>query len=61
MHEPKGSFIPITGPRRFIIDLVPFARQVPSTPVSRLVNVSALFEPRRDAISKVDSLHVIEA
>jgi hypothetical protein len=46
MHEPKGSFIPITGPRRFVIDLVHFARQVPSTPVSRTVNVSALFQPR---------------
>ena len=32
MHEPKGSILPITGPRRFIIDLVHFARQVPSTP-----------------------------
>jgi hypothetical protein len=46
MHEPKGSLIPITGPRRFIIDLVHFAHQVPSTPVSRSVDVSALFEPR---------------
>ncbi len=46
MHEPKGSILPISGPRRFIIDLVHFARQVPSTPVSRQVNVSALFEPR---------------
>src|SRR3954452_3633930 len=46
MHEPKGSSLPITGPRRFIIDLVHFARRVPSTPVSRLVNVSALFAPR---------------
>jgi hypothetical protein len=46
MHEPKGTILPISGPRRFIIDLVHFARQVPSTPVSRQVNVSALFEPR---------------
>jgi hypothetical protein len=46
MHEPKGRILPISGPRRFIIDLVHFARQVPSTPVSRLVNVSALMEPR---------------
>src|SRR3954451_14062401 len=46
MHEPKGSSLPITGPRRFIIDLVHFARRVPSTPVSRLVNVSALFASR---------------
>jgi hypothetical protein len=46
MHEPKGSILPITGPRRFIIDLVHFAKRVPSTPVSRLVNVSALLGPR---------------
>jgi hypothetical protein len=48
MHEPKGRILPISGPRRFIIDLVHFARQVPSTPVSRLVNVSALVEPRNN-------------
>ncbi|AGA29165.1 hypothetical protein Sinac_5011 [Singulisphaera acidiphila DSM 18658] len=46
MHEPKGRILPLSGPRRFIIDLVHFARQVPSTPVSRVVNVSALMEPR---------------
>ena len=46
MHEPKGSSLPLTGPRRFIIDLVHFATQVPSTPVSRMMDVSALFGPR---------------
>lgn len=46
MHELKGSHLSITGPRRFIIDLVHFARQVPSTPVSRTLNVSALRRPR---------------
>src|SRR6185437_10766333 len=48
MHESKGSFLTITGPRRFIIDLIHFARQVPSTPVARTVNVAALFGPRDD-------------
>ena len=48
MHESKGSTLPITGPRRFVMDLVHFARQVPSTPVARTVNVSALFGPRDD-------------
>jgi hypothetical protein len=52
MHEPKGSILPITGPRRFIIDLVHFAKRVPSTPVSRLVNVSALFVPRDEHPSR---------
>jgi hypothetical protein len=46
MHESKGKSLPITGPRRFIIDLIHFARQVPSTPVARTVNISRLFEPR---------------
>lgn len=48
MHESKGNSLPITGPRRFIIDLIHFARQVPSTPVARTVNVSALFGPRAE-------------
>jgi hypothetical protein len=52
MHEPKGSSLPITGPRRFIIDLVHFAKRVPSTPVSRPVNVSALFAPRDEHPSR---------
>lgn len=46
MHESKGNSLAITGPRRFVIDLIHFARQVPSTPVARTVNVGALFEPR---------------
>jgi hypothetical protein len=48
MHESKGSYLPITGPRSFIIDLIHFARQVPSTPVARTVNVSALLGPRAE-------------
>jgi hypothetical protein len=52
MHEPKGSILPITGPRRFIIDMVHFAKRVPSTPVSRLVNVSALLAARDDHPSR---------
>jgi len=46
MHELKGRNLSLTGPRRFIIDLVHFARQIPSTPVSRAINVSLLFDPR---------------
>jgi hypothetical protein len=52
MHELKGSILPITGPRRFVIDLVHFAKRVPSTPVSRLVNVSALLVPRDEHPSR---------
>jgi hypothetical protein len=48
MHEPKGHHVPISGPRRFIIDLIHFAHQVPSVPVSRSIDVSPLFQARRD-------------
>lgn len=47
MHEPKGRSIPISGPRRFINDLVYFARRVPSVPVSRTIDVGPLIVPRR--------------
>jgi hypothetical protein len=46
MHEPKGRYVPLTGPRRFVGDLVHFARKVPSAPVSRLFDVSSLVKPR---------------
>lgn len=48
MHESRGNSLPISGPRQFIIDLIHFARQVPSTPVARTVNVAALVGPRDD-------------
>lgn len=47
MHEPKGRSLPLNGPRRFITDLVHFARKVPSVPVSRVMNVGELAELRR--------------
>jgi hypothetical protein len=46
MHEPKGRYLPLAGPRRFIGDLVHFAHRIPSAPVSRTFDVSALAEPR---------------
>jgi hypothetical protein len=46
MRELKGRSVPLTGPRLFINDLVHFARKVPSAPVSRVFDVSTLFEPR---------------
>ena len=46
MHEPKGRSLPLNGPRRFIIDLVHFARQVPSVPVCRRIDLSPLSGPR---------------
>jgi hypothetical protein len=46
MREPKGRYLSLTGPRRFIGDLVHFAHKVPSAPVSRLFDVSTLVDPR---------------
>lgn len=46
MHEPKGRVLPIPAPRRFIIDLVHFASQVPTVPVSRVMEVGPLFDAR---------------
>ncbi len=46
MHEPKGRYLPLAGPRRFIGDLVHFAHRIPSAPVSRTIDLSALAGPR---------------
>jgi hypothetical protein len=48
MREPKGRTLSLTEPRRFIGDLVHFAHKVPSAPVSRMFNVSALLEARSE-------------
>ena len=47
MQEPKGRYVPLSGPRRFINDLVHFASRIPTVPVSKTIDVSALIEPRR--------------
>ena len=46
MHEPTGHYLPLPGPRTFIGDLVHFARRIPSAPVARSFDISALAEPR---------------
>ena len=47
MREPKGVVFPLSVPRRLIADLLHFARRVPSIPLSRMMDVSALFTARR--------------
>lgn len=47
MREPKGVVFPLSVPRRLIADLLHFARRVPSIPLSRIMDVSALFTARR--------------
>src|SRR5262245_59298961 len=46
MHESKGRSLPISGPRQFIIDLVHYARKVPSIPVCRTFDLSPLIRAR---------------
>ncbi len=52
MPKLKGRRVPISGPRRFIIDLVHFAHQIPSVPVSRPMDLSPLLDARRDHPSR---------
>lgn len=46
MHEPKGRTLPLSGPRRFIIDMVHFAGRIPTVPVGRQMDVGALSSAR---------------
>ncbi|RUL89417.1 hypothetical protein [Tautonia sociabilis] len=46
MPQPKGRSLPLSGPRRFILDMMHFARQVPSVPVGRAMRLGPLAEAR---------------
>ena len=46
MRRPTGHYLPLPGPRKFIGDLVHFARRIPSAPVARSFDISALFKAR---------------
>jgi hypothetical protein len=46
MREPTGHYLSLPGPRKFIGDLVHFARRIPSAPVARSIDISALSEAR---------------
>ena len=46
MSAPKGRIVPIAPMRRFVMDLVYFAHQVPTVPVSRVIDVSDLAAAR---------------
>ena len=47
MREPKGVEFPLSVPRRLIADLLHYSRRVPSIPLSRMMDVSALLGARR--------------
>jgi hypothetical protein len=49
MSQPVGRYIPLSLPRRFITDLVHFARQVPTVPVERRLNIGAVVAARAAA------------
>lgn len=49
MSQPVGRSLPLSLPRRFIGDLVHFARQVPSVPVERRMDLAAVVAARRAA------------
>lgn len=44
---PRGRTLPLSLPRRLVIDLLHFARQIPTVPVQRSVQVGALREVRK--------------
>jgi hypothetical protein len=47
MGQAIGTQLPLSAPRRFIVDLVRYAREVPSVPVARWFDLSEVIEPRR--------------
>jgi hypothetical protein len=49
MSQPKGRVIPLSLPRRLIGDVLHFARQVPSVPVQRRMNLAAVVAARQAA------------
>jgi hypothetical protein len=46
MPQPAGFNLPLSLPRRFVGDLLHFAKQIPSIPVQRRMNVRNLVEAR---------------
>jgi hypothetical protein len=52
MPQPTGRSLPLSLPRRFICDLVHFARRVPSVPVQRRMNLAAVVEARAATVAR---------
>jgi hypothetical protein len=46
MHDQRGRTIPLSLPRRLVADLVHFARQMPTVPVQRRMNVGLIRDLR---------------
>ena len=52
MGEPLGRKLPLSLPRRFIGDLLHFARQVPTVPVQRRMHLAPLLAARQRAVGR---------
>ena len=48
----RGRTIPLSAPRRFLIDLLTLAHRIPSVPVERRMNLSALVPARREQLQR---------
>lgn len=53
MSEDPGKYVPMSIPRRLICDLLYFARQVPSIPVQRQMNLEPLMRARKEASVRI--------
>jgi len=49
MSQPKGRCLRLSPPRRFICDLLHFAKQVPTVPVQRRLSIAAVVAARAEA------------
>jgi len=52
MRPDVGRYIPLSRPRRFVTDLVHFARKVPTVPVERRMNLAPLVAARQAAVPR---------
>jgi hypothetical protein len=52
MAEPFGRTLSLSLPRRFVCDLMQLARQVPTVPVQRRMNLAAVAKARQAALPK---------
>lgn len=53
MSHEKGRYLPLSRPRRIIGDLVHFAKQVPTVPVERRMNLGTVLHARTEAGGRV--------
>lgn len=52
MPQPAGHYLPLSLSRRFICDLVHFAKQVPTVPMERCMELAPLVAARRAALPR---------